>query len=473
MALWVSFEQIQLHVTTNVDTCKRICRQILWYLKIVIYLLAWIWDVHKFVRSCADVRWKKMGHRKLKRILGWKFVIKISVIKNRDWPRNIAASFRWKRWGRVARWRQSALRASNLFLCCGRALRSKLLRIADDEKLAVWKKKESKLLCQKSHMPESHEDIARVIDGPQRSWSFWEKKRFAHQSRASCEAYLRTGTGRNFFWWKPVWRALSSPVQRTSRIVAKAVEIIHPLWVGKITLRRATAYFFLYLEPTVMREWQFSISHDNVKSAASPVWNFGWLLGGLRKANLPELVHNIISMGALMAALQCVDLCASCSMVKGFTSHVWSRKLLQRWKEPGKQCCWTLWFHQKKYSEALVLGMTGNVMWFLLSVYQTLCIFFWWSKYLELYMPVCILCIFKDHSRFSALKNETAEQCCVVQRDAFNTSTWCQSKSNLATSNAQSIGSCHMPLKKEKNSKKFTVRVVFAFCGPYYYKINS
>ena len=44
----------------------------------------------------------------------------------------------------------------------------KTLRIADDEKLAVWKKKERKLLCEKSHMPESHEDIARVIDGPQR-----------------------------------------------------------------------------------------------------------------------------------------------------------------------------------------------------------------------------------------------------------------------------------------------------------------
>ena len=75
---------------------------------------------------------------------------------------------------------------------------------------------------------------------------------------------------------------------------------------------------------------------------------------------------------------------------------------------------------------------------------------------------MCILCIFKDHSRFSVLKNETAEQCCVVQSDAFNTSTWCQSKSNLATSNAQSIGFCHMPLKfkalltpkkKEKTSK--------------------
>ena len=49
---------------------------------------------------------------------------------------------------------------------------SKLLRMADYDILTVWKNKERQLLCETSLRSESHEDIAKVLGGPQRSQSF-------------------------------------------------------------------------------------------------------------------------------------------------------------------------------------------------------------------------------------------------------------------------------------------------------------
>ena len=45
---------------------------------------------------------------------------------------------------------------------CQEAL-PELWRIADDKKLAVGKKKERQLVCEKSLMSESHQDITRVM----------------------------------------------------------------------------------------------------------------------------------------------------------------------------------------------------------------------------------------------------------------------------------------------------------------------
>ena len=70
---------------------------------------------------------------------------------------------------------------------------SKQLRFADDDKVTVWKKKAHKLLCEKSLRPESHENKAKVLGGPQRSQFFSEKKLFnVLRIRAGCEANVGT-----------------------------------------------------------------------------------------------------------------------------------------------------------------------------------------------------------------------------------------------------------------------------------------
>ena len=81
-------------------------------------------------------------------------------------------------------------------------------------------------------------------------------------------------------------------------------------------------------------------------------------------------------MGALMATARCVDLCASCKDIMV--------KVLQAMSEVENPCsveknqennALRLFNFIKKYSEALVLAINGNVKRFLLSMYQTLCIF--------------------------------------------------------------------------------------------------
>ena len=296
-----------------------------------------------------------MGHRKLKRTLGWKFWYQnFSGNKSRSITQHRgqlllaemrrASSVDSK--GSLCVRTSSSCAATELFKTFENSRRQETCRVDEERESAAMRKVahawESREQSESARWPTTiaiflrEETFCATEQSQLRSLLANLKELEEPEKWAAATSHGRLMT--DFEHW-----ALCSERPESWRRQWRSFR--HFGW-GQTMLERATAYFFS------ISSWLWCES-DNFLLAMS-TWTalqarFGLLLVGLRKMNLAKLVHDIVSVwcsdGSCTA---CWSVCKDI-VVKSFISQIWSWKPKQRWKEARKQCCWTLWNHQKTF----------------------------------------------------------------------------------------------------------------------------